>query len=66
MTAPEINELLNLKAWTKRTLAAKLQVTEDAVYRWIDGSRNPNGPATTLMRHWLEQARKDSAESVPA
>lgn len=56
MSTPEINELLALKGWSKRRLAAELSLTENTVYRWfID--RNPGAVANALLRKWLDEAR---------
>jgi DNA-binding transcriptional regulator YiaG len=64
MKIQEVEELLTLKKWTKRRLAAKLLLSEDTVYRWFHEKMVPRGPALLLMRHWLEEARK--GDTMPA
>jgi transcriptional regulator with XRE-family HTH domain len=57
MTREEIRQLMALKGWTVTQLAARLDLSKDAVARWL-GSEHPlKGPASILMRQWLEQAR---------
>lgn len=64
MKKEEIQELLDLKGWSKRCLALKLGLSENAVYRWfID--RSPGGPASLVMRQWLASARKENATPAP-
>ncbi len=58
MKPEEIQELMQLMGWTKTKLAAELDLSENAIHRWIEGDRNPSGPAVILMRLWLEAARK--------
>jgi len=57
MEIEEIRELMILRKWSKTQLAAALDLAENAVYRWLDGSRNPQGPACILMKQWLTEAR---------
>jgi DNA-binding transcriptional regulator YiaG len=66
MTKKEIQELLDLKGWSKRRLASELGLSEDAVYCWFlkTSPSSPGGPATKLMRHWLVEARQ--SKSMPA
>ena len=61
MSVEEIEELLELKGWTKTQLAAALDLGENAVYRWLHEDRNPSGPAAILMRMWLNDARRDDS-----
>lgn len=63
MKIEEVQELLTLKGWTKRHLAAQLALSEDTVYRWFVNKVVPRSPAVVLMRHWLTEARK--GESMP-
>lgn len=63
MSAEEIRELLRLKDWTKAQLAVALGLGQPAVERWLIGDRNPSGPASILMRMWLEEER---GKAVPA
>lgn len=58
MSVDEISELLELKNWTKTQLAKELGVRLDAILRWFRGVRTPRGPATVLMRTWLNEARR--------
>ncbi len=60
MSKEEIVELMTLKDWSKAKLAAELDLGENIVYRWVNGERVPGGPATILMRMWLDEARKAS------
>lgn len=65
MKPSEIVELMKLKGWSRTRLAAELDLTENAVYRWLDRSRGVSGPASILMRMWLEEARaKNTAEAT--
>lgn len=57
MSKDEIIELLRLNGWTRTTLAAKLHLSANAVQTWISEGRNPSGPASILMRMWLDEAR---------
>jgi hypothetical protein len=41
-------------------------VTEGAVTRWLNGKIEPMGPARVLMREWLDRARAEEPEAVPA
>jgi DNA-binding transcriptional regulator YiaG len=66
MTLEEINELLELKGWSRTRLAAELDLTENAVYQWFTHRRNPGGPAVILMRIWLVEARKQAADHALA
>ncbi len=64
MSKEEIQELMDLKGWSKTQLAAALDVTENIVYRWFSGDRVPGGPATVLMRLWLNEARASKSKRV--
>lgn len=63
MAPAEIRELMDLKDWSKTDLASALDLTENAVYRWLaPGSvGSPRGPASILMRLWLQEARDGAA-----
>ena len=63
MTPAEIEELMKLKGWSKTRLAAELDLSENIVYRWINEERTPGGPASILMRQWLDQARADAKKA---
>jgi len=63
MTPEEIQELMDLKGWSKTRLAAELGLTEHAVRRWLIDRAPPSGPAARLMREWLEEVK---AEKGPA
>ncbi len=58
MKPEEIAELMQLKGWSRTQLAAALDLTENTVHQWFSGRRVPGGPATILMRMWLEEARR--------
>ena len=58
MTCAEIQELMDLKGWSKMDLAAALKITENAVYKWFTQGHGPKGPASILMEQWLAEARK--------
>lgn len=59
MTQAEIRELMALREWTVTQLAYNLDLSKDAVSRWLgDDGHPPKGPASILMRMWLDQARK--------
>lgn len=64
MKPEEIQELLDLKGWSKTKLAAELDMTESSVHYWLSGQRNPIGPAVILMRVWLQEARAKKLASV--
>lgn len=58
MSKKEILELMTLNGWSKARLAAELDLSENIVYRWlISEDRVPGGPASILMRMWLDEAR---------
>lgn len=58
MTNAEMTELMHLKGWKNRAaLAAQLRLTENAVQRWFMTGHAPDGPASILMRLWLDDAR---------
>ena len=57
MSQAEILELLALKEWGRLDLAKELDLTENTVIKWLDGTRRPGGPAAVLMRIWLDEAR---------
>ena len=61
MKKNEILELLALKGWSRTQLAAELHLSENAVQKWIMQDRNPSGPASILMRMWLDEERKKLA-----
>lgn len=65
MTAPEIQELLTLKNWSKSKLASELDLSEHAVYKWLKGQREATGPAALLMHQMLAEARAEAAQSKP-
>ena len=60
MSRAEIRELLKLKGWTQARLATELGMSEAAVSRWLTDRKAP-GPASRLMRQWLEESRKEPA-----
>lgn len=60
MTKSEIQELLRLKEWSTARLAAELDCSENSVQNWINGRRNPGGPACVLMKLWLKEAREEA------
>lgn len=62
MKPEEIRELAQLrfeKSLTK--LATALDVSYGAVRAWVDGNRELKGPASILMRQWLDEARAATA-----
>jgi DNA-binding transcriptional regulator YiaG len=67
MRKHEIAELLKLLGWSRTKLAAELDLTENTVQRWFMGDHEVKGPASVLMRQWLEEARRQSKkQTVPA
>lgn len=61
MKTDELRELMRLKGWSKTKLAAEMELTENAVHRWLSGERDPSGPAIVLVRLWLKEARENHA-----
>jgi transcriptional regulator with XRE-family HTH domain len=59
MSPKEIQELLDLKGWTKTDLASALGVGDHAVYQWLTGRRTARGAVCVLMRQWLGEAREN-------
>lgn len=57
MQVAELQELLDLKGWSRVRLAAELDITENAVQRWFMNKKAPHGPASILLRMWLDEAR---------
>lgn len=63
MTNDEMTELIGLLGLKNRAgLAAKLRLTENAVQRWFMTGHAPDGPASILMREWLERARDSNPD----
>lgn len=60
MPKAEIAELLKLMGWSRTELAARLHLTENTVQRWFMAGMAPDGPASILMRLWLEEAKKQN------
>lgn len=58
MQPAEIQELMDVKGWSRTQLAANLDVTENTVHQWMSGRRIPGGPAVILMRRWLADCKK--------
>lgn len=58
MTPKEIRKLMALKGWTVTQLASMLDLSKDAVARWLGGEDDHRlkGPASVLMRQWLDEA----------
>jgi transposase len=57
MNRAEIEELMSLRGWSKTKLAAELGLSEHVVYRWLKDERKAGGPASILMRMWLNESR---------
>lgn len=57
MSVEEIRELMNLRGWSETRLAAELDVSQWAVRKWMVGHNKPGGPASILMRQWLEESK---------
>ena len=67
MAPAEIRELMELKGWSETKLAAQLDLSQHAVHKWLAEGRKPGGPASILMRQWLDQARKEAKmKPIPA
>jgi DNA-binding transcriptional regulator YiaG len=64
MTPREIQELMDLRHWSRTQLAAALDVTEPTIHSWMSERRVPGGPAVILMRMWLEQCRLAKSTQV--
>ena len=62
MTLEEIDELLDLKGWSKTQLAVNLDMTEAGVWRWFREKKPPGGPVAILIRQWLAEARAAAAK----
>jgi transcriptional regulator with XRE-family HTH domain len=60
MKVKDIRELMALRGWNQRELAAKLETEESTVSRWLRELQFPTGPARVLLREWLTQARDES------
>jgi transcriptional regulator with XRE-family HTH domain len=58
MSRDEIQELLDLKGWTRTRLASEMRLTENAVQRWFMAGEAPDGPPSILLRIWLSEARQ--------
>ncbi len=66
MSSRDMRELMRLRGWTQARLARELDVTEGAVSMWLSGQRPIMGPASILMRLWLDQARtEEEAKKQP-
>lgn len=62
----QIQELMDLKGWSRARLAAELDLSQNAIERWFIGDRVPGGPASVLMGIWLTAARKKAKKTVEA
>ncbi len=67
MSNEEIEELMQLKGWSRTDLASELGMTENAVNQWLGTKqrRSPGSAACILMRLWLDAAR-DEAKGMRA
>lgn len=63
MKREEIAELLKLKGWSRTRLAAELDLTENTIQRWFMSENAVKGPASVLMRQWLDQCKSKSHNS---
>lgn len=63
MNPQEITELLELKGWSESKLASELDLSQYAVRTWLQKERTPSGPASKLMRMWLNEARRSAKKS---
>jgi len=64
MSADEIRELMQLRNWSPTQLAAALDLTENAVSKWLRAGQAPGGPVTILLREWLARARAEAGKLV--
>lgn len=65
MTIEEVQELLDLKGWSRTKLGGELGITQNAIDQWFSKRRCPSGPASILMRMWLAAARAESKGKKP-
>lgn len=63
MKREEIGELLKLKGWSRTRLAAELDLTENTIQRWFMSPNAVKGPASVLMRQWLEECRAGKSKN---
>jgi len=61
MKPADLSELMALRGWSKTRLAAELHLTEAAIHKWFRLGCVPDGPASILMRMWLEESRKKAS-----
>lgn len=64
MKPKEMRELMALRGWTQRKLAAELEVHEASVSRWLAGDIPVVGPPRILMQQWLDESRNHRNEPV--
>jgi transcriptional regulator with XRE-family HTH domain len=66
VSVKEIRELLRLRGWSQAELARQLGLDPSAVCLWLSSDRKqmPRGPASILMRQWLEAAREEARKET--
>ena len=57
MPTEELQELMDIRGWNRTKLAAALDITVNTVDRWFMAGRVPGGPASILLREWLDRER---------
>jgi hypothetical protein len=57
MPTSELQEFMNLKGWNRTKLAAALDITTNTVDRWFMAGKVAGGPASILLREWLNRER---------
>lgn len=57
ITAAKIKRFRKKMGWTRTELAAKVGVSEQAVWYWEKGTRSPSGPAQRLLEQIVNGTR---------
>lgn len=58
MSTTELQELMDVKDWTRTDLASQLRITANAIDKWFKAGVVPGGPTSILLMDWLIRARQ--------
>lgn len=61
MTLQDVEDLMELRDWSRTDLASNLDLCEAAIHKWFRLGKVPGGPGAILMRQWLAESRADKS-----